>query len=132
MISVDTSVWIEFLRDTPSPENLLLSRLIEDDEEVLLSPIVLTEILRGIKDERQAARTETLLLEFVSLELSAPEDFLLAASLYRTARRAGHTIRSTVDCLIAASCVRTGTPLLHRDADFDRLASCTPLLVQRA
>jgi predicted nucleic acid-binding protein len=37
------------------------------------------------------------------------------------------TIRKTLDCLIAAPCVRTGVPLLHADADFDRLATCTPL-----
>jgi predicted nucleic acid-binding protein len=55
------------------------------------------------------------------------EDFVLAADLYRTARDAGVTVRKTLDCLIAASCVRTGAPLLHADADFDRLASCTPL-----
>jgi predicted nucleic acid-binding protein len=57
------------------------------------------------------------------------DDFVLAASLYRTDRAAGVTIRKTLDCLIAAPCVRTGAPLLHDDADFDRLASCTSLRV---
>jgi predicted nucleic acid-binding protein len=28
---------------------------------------------------------------------------------------------------IAAPCVRTGAPLLLADADFDQLATCTPL-----
>jgi predicted nucleic acid-binding protein len=51
----------------------------------------------------------------------------LAADPYRTVRRAGVTIRKTLDRLIAAPCVRTGAPLLHADADFDLLASCTPL-----
>ncbi|MGH2863713.1 MAG: type II toxin-antitoxin system VapB family antitoxin [Solirubrobacteraceae bacterium] len=45
----------------------------------------------------------------------------------RRARRAGVTIGKTLDCLIAAPCVRTGAPLLHADADFDKLAECTPL-----
>jgi predicted nucleic acid-binding protein len=57
------------------------------------------------------------------------EDFVLAASLYRTARDQGVTIRNTLDCLIAAPCIRTGAPLLHADADFDRLASCSPLRI---
>ncbi|HEY1277089.1 MAG TPA: PIN domain-containing protein [Thermoleophilaceae bacterium] len=52
-----------------------------------------------------------------------------SASLYRTARGHGVTVRKTLDCLIAAPCVRTGAPLLHADADFDRLASCTPLRI---
>jgi predicted nucleic acid-binding protein len=56
-------------------------------------------------------------------------DFALAASLYRTARREGVTIRNTLDCLIAAPCVRTGAPLLHSDADCDRLASCSSLRI---
>lgn len=61
------------------------------------------------------------------LRLDGLEDFALAAELYRRARRAGVTIRKTLDCLIAAPCVRTGAPILHADADFDRLAECTPL-----
>lgn len=65
------------------------------------------------------------------LRLEAPDDFALAAQLYRDARRSGVTIRKTLDCLIAAPCVRTGAPLLHADAGFDRLASCTPLRVYR-
>ena len=48
-----------------------------------------------------------------------------AAQLYRRARASGVTIRKTLDCLIAAPCIRTGAPFLHADADFDRLASCS-------
>ena len=66
---------------------------------------------------------------FPILSLEGLDDFALAASLYRTARREGVTIRKTLDCLIAAPCVRTGAPLLHADADFDRLASCTSLRI---
>ena len=61
------------------------------------------------------------------LRLDGLDDFALAAELYRRARRAGVTILKTLDCLIAAPCVRTGAPILHADADFDRLADCTPL-----
>jgi len=63
------------------------------------------------------------------LRLEGLDDFSLAASLYRTARAKGVTIRKTLDCLIAAPCVRTGAPLLHSDADFDRLASCSSLRI---
>ena len=59
------------------------------------------------------------------------DDFSLAAELYRSARQAGVTISKTIDCLIAAPCVRTRASLLHADADFDRLATCTPLKVFR-
>jgi predicted nucleic acid-binding protein len=66
---------------------------------------------------------------FPILRLEPLDDFVLAAELYRSARLAGVTIRKTLDCLIAAPCVRTGAPLLHADEDFDRLASCTPLRI---
>lgn len=66
---------------------------------------------------------------FPILRLENLDDFSLATALYRKARRAGVTIRKTLDCLIAAPCVREGAPILHADEDFDRLASCTDLEV---
>jgi predicted nucleic acid-binding protein len=66
---------------------------------------------------------------FPILRLEGLDDFALAAELYRRARQAGVTIRKTLDCLIAAPCVRSGAPLLHADADFDRLASCSSLRI---
>lgn len=127
MISVDSSVWIELLRGTDSRHDRLLRSLIREDAPLVISEIVLTEILRGVERERDVARVRDRLLAFPLLRLSSPGDYILAASLHRTARRAGRTIRSTIDCLIAAPCVREGIPLLHADADFDHLAACTPL-----
>ncbi|MGH2979367.1 MAG: hypothetical protein ACRDLQ_06995 [Solirubrobacterales bacterium] len=70
-------------------------------------------------------------LAFPILQLESLDDLSLSAQLYRTARRAGVTVDKTIDFLIAAPCVRTGSSLLHADADFDRLATCTPLRVFR-
>jgi predicted nucleic acid-binding protein len=39
----------------------------------------------------------------------------------------GVTIRSSVDCLIAACAIRNGLPILHSDRDFDAIARFTPL-----
>jgi hypothetical protein len=103
--------------------------LIEDGAPVAITDVILTELLQGLESEREAALVERQLRAFPALRLETLEDFSLAAELYRTARRAGVTIRNIGDCLIAAPCVRTGAPLLHADADFDRLASCTPLKV---
>jgi predicted nucleic acid-binding protein len=66
---------------------------------------------------------------FPILRLASLADFSLAASLYRRARRAGVTVRRTLDCLIAATCIQANAPILHADDDFDRLASCTPLRI---
>lgn len=127
MIVVDTSVWIDVLNERSSPPALRCVELLEGGEPVALTDIVFTEILQGFRSDREARLVERHLKAFPVLRLDGLDDFALAAELYRRARRAGVTIRKTLDCLIAAPCVRTGAPILHSDADFDRLAECTPL-----
>jgi predicted nucleic acid-binding protein len=127
VIVVDTSVWIDVLNEQRSPQAERCVELIEAGEPIALTDIVVTEILQGFRSEREARLVERHLKAFPILRLDGLDDFVLAAELYRRARRVGVTIRKTLDCLIAAPCVRTGAPLLHADADFDRLAECTPL-----
>ena len=129
MIVVDTSVWIDVLNDTPAPQAQRCVQLIESGEPIALTDVILTEVLQGLRSDREAALVERYLRAFPILRLEELDDFVLAAKLYRAARRAGVTIRKTLDCLIAAPCVRTGAPLLHADGDFDRLATCTPLRI---
>ena len=129
MIVVDTSVWIDVLNDVDSPPACRCIQLLEDGAPLALTDVIFTEILQGFRHEREAHRVETHLRAFPVLRLEDLDDFALAAELYRKARRAGITIRKTLDCLIAAPCVREGTPILHADEDFDRLASCTELKV---
>jgi predicted nucleic acid-binding protein len=129
LVVVDTSVWVDVLRGADSPAAARAIELIEDGAPVALTDIILTELRQGLGSDRDAELVEQYLRAFPFLRLETLEDFSLAAELYRTARKAGVTIRNTMDCLIAAPCVRTGAPLLHSDADFDRLASCTRLRV---
>jgi predicted nucleic acid-binding protein len=56
-------------------------------------------------------------------------DFEMAAMLYRSCRRGGTTPRKMVDCLIAAIAIRSGSPILHADRDFDLLAQHTKLAI---
>ncbi len=132
MIAVDTSVWIDFLGGATSPEAERLVALIEAGAPVALTDVVLAELLQGVRSDEDARLLEEHLAAFPVLRLAGLEDFALAARLFRRARAAGITVRKTLDCLIAAPCVREGVPLLHRDADFDRLASCTELEVVAA
>ena len=129
MIVVDTSVWIDVLNDVDSRQAHQCVELIEGGQPVALTDVVLTEILQGLRSEREASLVEQHLRAFPVLRLEDLDDFVLAARLSRTARRSGVTIRKTLDCLIAAPCVRTGAPLLHADDDFDRLAACTDLRI---
>ena len=129
MIVVDTSVWVDVLNDVPAAHAQRCVELIEAGAPVALTDVILTELLRGLGSEEEAGLLERHLRAFPILRLEALEDFVLAAELYRTARRAGVTIRKTLDCLIAAPCIRTGAPLFHADEDFERLATCTPLRI---
>ncbi len=129
MIVVDTSVWVDFLGGRRTRQALRCAELIEGGAPVALTDVVFTEVLQGLPSEEDVQLVERHLRAFPILRLGGLDDFALAASLYRTARSEGVTIRKTLDCLIAAPCVRTGAPLLHADADFDRLASCTSLRI---
>jgi predicted nucleic acid-binding protein len=129
VIVVDTSVWVDVLGGRRTRRALRCVELIEGGEPVALTDVIFTEVLQGLRDQHEAELVARHLRAFPILRLEGLDDFALAAELYRTARGAGVTIRKTLDCLIAAPCVRTGAPVLHADADFDRLASCTPLRI---
>jgi predicted nucleic acid-binding protein len=129
VIVVDTSVWIDVLAGRRTRQAIRCVDLIEGGEPVALTDVIFTEVLQGLRSEEEAELVERHLRAFPILRLKGLDDFALAASLYRAARRHGITIRKTLDCLIAAPCVRTGAPLLHKDSDFDRLASCSALRI---
>jgi predicted nucleic acid-binding protein len=127
VIVVDTSVWIDVLNDVDSPQASRCVELLEGGAPLALTDVIFTEILQGFRNERDVHRVEKHLRAFPVLRLEVLDDFALAAELYRRARRKGITIRKTLDCLIAAPCVREGVPIFHADEDFNRLASCTEL-----
>jgi predicted nucleic acid-binding protein len=129
VIVVDTSVWIDVLAGRDSDPASRCVRLIENGEPVALTDVIYMELLQGVRGSREISQLDQHLRAFPILRLEELADFALAADLYRSARRRGVTIRKSLDCLIAAPCVRTGAPILHADADFDRLASCTDLRV---
>jgi predicted nucleic acid-binding protein len=97
------------------------------DEVVTCLPVI-QEVLQGFSDERafRTARDSMSALPIVESPLRLPvvEE---AANLFRLARRAGLTIRSSVDCLIAACAIRHDLEVLHRDRDFEALARVSPL-----
>lgn len=124
MVLIDTSVWIEvFKRKAP----LDLGELVDFDDVVTCLPVV-QEVLQGFRDEtaHRKARQAMYSLAIVDSPLEQ-EVFDAAIELYRAARRAGITIRSSVDCLIAASANRHGLEVLHRDRDYPALAKVSSL-----
>jgi predicted nucleic acid-binding protein len=129
VIVVDTGVWIDVLGGRRTRQARRCIALIEGGDPVALTDVIFADVLQGLRSDDEAELVERHLRAFPILRLEGPDDFALAASLYRAARSQGVTIRNTLDCLIAAPCVRTGAPLLHADADFDRLATCSSLRI---
>ena len=126
MILIDTSAWIEYFRATGSTAAGEVRRLLATESErvVICEPIAM-EILAGALDEDRHAKLERLVDGLRSLRIDDAVDFRSAAAIYRTARRAGRTIRSINDCLIAAVAIRHGASIIHRDADFEVIAGIT-------
>ncbi len=126
MIVVDTSAWIEFLRDSGSKVCNTVDNLLGAD--LAICDAISMEVLAGARDEQHLAQLRGLLARATLLPIIA-EDYDQAAALYRTCRRNGETVRKLVDCLIGAVAIRSNAPILHADADFATLARHTALAV---
>ena len=118
MVVVDTTVWIDYLQGVQNPETEWLEAEL-DRQRLALTDIILCEVLQGVKDDDTASEVEGLLLKFEVFESGGVALARDAARNYRALRKRGHTVRKTIDCLIATLCLREGHSLLHRDRDFD-------------
>jgi predicted nucleic acid-binding protein len=121
---IDTSAWIEFLRDTDSPACRRVDQALAG--EVAICDPIRMEVLAGARDERHLAQLRGLLARTTVIPTEAT-DYDGAASLYRTCRRSGETVRKLIDCLIANVALRADLSLLHADADFGVLGRHTAL-----
>jgi predicted nucleic acid-binding protein len=124
VILIDSSAWIEFLRDTGSTVCLRVDELL--GMEISVCEPVWMEILAGARDDRHLADLRRLLAR-ATLLATESVDFEEAAALYRVCRRQGETPRKMIDCLIAAIAIRSNVPVLHSDADFEVIARHTAL-----
>lgn len=129
MILVDTSVWIDFFRGDKSAHRETLHRLIEAEEDIAVTEIIVAEILQGIKSDKDFQTTKEYLLEFPVYRPKGIETYLDSARIYRECRKKGKTVRKTIDCIIAVICLENNLTLLHKDSDFDFIETCTDLKV---
>ena len=129
MILVDTSAWVEFLRDTGSPTCEAVDRLLS--RQFATCDAVSMELLAGARDDRHLAQLKGLLARATMLSIE-PADYDMAATLYRSCRAHGSTVRKLIDCLIAAVALRHDAELLHSDSDFTQIARHTDLRLHAA
>jgi predicted nucleic acid-binding protein len=128
VILIDTSAWVEFLRDTGSPVCTRLDELLA--AEIATCEPVRMEVLAGARDETHLRDLRGLLGRATVLS-TAPSDYEDAATIYRSCRRHGETVRKLIDCLIAATAIRHAVPVLHSDSDFEVISRHSTLDIDR-
>lgn len=132
MILVDTSAWIEFLRNTGSRTGQRVENLLEENTPLATCDTVISELLAGPTDERQANELMRLLDRCRFYPTRPLFDSTRAAAVYRMCRRSGFTPRQLNDCFIAAVALEHGLVVLSKDRDFERIAETTGLLLDDA
>ena len=121
---VDTSAWIEVFRRRP---RVTLEQVVGDLDRVVTCLPIIQEVLQGFDDERGFRVAHVAMWALPRVESPLTPDVVDAAvDLYRRARRAGITVRSSVDCLIAVCASRHHLRVVHRDRDFPQLSSVMP------
>src|SRR5215471_3544809 len=118
MVMVDTTVWIDYLDGTINGHTSWLDREI-GQQRLGLTDLNLCEVLQGIRTDLAFTQTLNDLSKFHIFSTGGIDLAIAAAQNYRALRRRGHTIRKTIDCLIATFCIEAGHSLLPRDHDFD-------------
>ena len=118
MVIVDTTVWVDYLQGAENPETEWLNTEL-DRQRLGLTDIILCEVLQGVRDDVVAKEVERRLLNLEVFDTGGVALAREAARNYRALRSRGHTVRKTIDCLIATFCLRGQHSLLHRDRDFD-------------
>lgn len=118
MIFVDSSVWIDFFRGTPTPETDRLDALL-GEAELVVGDIVLTEVLQGFTTDAAFRTARELLTALPLVQVGGQETAIEAAQNFRRLRAWGVTVRKTIDTLIATHCILSGARLLYSDKDFD-------------
>jgi predicted nucleic acid-binding protein len=118
VVIVDTTVWVDYFRGFGNPETDWLDWEL-NRQRLGITDMILCEVLQGVRDASTAADVERRLLKLEVFDAGGVELAREGARNYRLLRSRGHTVRKTVDCLIATFCIRERHSLLHRDRDFD-------------
>lgn len=129
MIVADSSVWIDNIRQNDTPQVRIL--LASDEGELIAGDVVVLEVLRGVRSEREARIQEARFRSYGITPMLDPEIAVLAAANFRRLRTLGITIRSSVDMIVATFCLAHGHALLHDDRDFDHFEHHLGLKVLR-
>ncbi|MBW1719713.1 MAG: PIN domain nuclease [Deltaproteobacteria bacterium] len=122
MILVDSSVWIDYFNgistwQTDSLDNYL------SNVPVVIGDLILTEVLQGFRSNKDFETAKNFLGALPFRQIGGYNVAIQSAQNYRSLRKAGVTVRKTIDVIIATFCIIEGLTLLHDDRDFDPMES---------
>ena len=115
---IDTTVWIDFFRNSKTEQTDLLEVVVRRGQAAL-GDVILTEILQGVDSDSEFRSLKRHFANFPIYPIIGRRNAIQSAANYRKLRAKGFTIRKLVDCWIATFCIERRYPLLHNDRDFD-------------
>ncbi len=130
MIIVDTAVWADYFNGRVNPHVDYLDRALEEEEDLAILPLIITEVLQGFRTDGGFLKARRLLLGLPFLVPSV-RTHVEAARLFRRLREKGVSVRGTIDCVIAQTCLENEAELLSPDSDFLRIGEHTKLRLCR-
>ena len=122
-VLVDTSAWSLALRKKGPAGHPVVEKLrvlIETNQPIVITGLILQEILQAFRDEKTAKRIEKELQSVPLLQLSR-KDYVGAAGLKRKCAARGISV-TTADCQIAQAAIANQCTLLTNDRDFVRIS----------
>ncbi|XWK88319.1 MAG: PIN domain nuclease [Phormidium sp.] len=119
MFLIDTSVWIDVLRNRTGAVRQSLEAII-NNESIFLNRFTQMELLQGCRDDREWTLLETYLQDQDYIEPTF-NTWVAAARIYYDLQRQGLTVRSTIDCCIAQLAIENQLILIHNDRDFETI-----------
>lgn len=120
MILVDTSIWIELIRGKIEINADKMARFVT-------CPPIVQEIFQGMRNLDRNFVAGILSIPCIPLSVEL-KTYIHASEIYRSCMKSGKTVRSSVDCLIAAIAIENSIPVWHRDRDFDKISNVTDLI----
>lgn len=129
MVLVDSSVLINYLNNKDDDQTRIVDFFIDNHVPFGINSFIYEEILQGAVDEWNFKKMKDILDSFIFYDLKKEkQSYVDAAKIMFKCRKAGISIRSTVDCLIAQSAIENNVMLLHNDSDFTNMAKIIPEL----
>ncbi len=131
MILADTSAWIDYFRGIVAPHTDLLDLELARSR-IITGDLIIAEFLQGFREDREYMEARQIMDSLEYRDLVGRDIALAASQNYRILRRAGITIRKTIDVIIATYCIENDIELIHNDRDFDPMEEKLGLRIKRA